>query len=487
VEDVDIGDVNRDGVLDIITVDRDGVLVIFGKQPVISPNDTSNTARDLGSVVHVVQPTLTIVPGHEDAWYKLKVPKEAVAGARDEVLDFSGFFQFQEGAGLRMDLLDAQGNVLGSGERFQVLARQEEELLVHVYGVEGPDGKRGAGAYTLAIDVLPQVVSVHAESLLPGVAGHPGGPTTQLVLTLQGDRLDRASAENRENYRVIQFGPDRIVGTPDDRILPISRIVYTPGANVEVSSGRTFPTAVRQTVTLVFGEPLPAGSYRVELTPNIQVEKFNEDELSLLTPSPALPGHPIVQVREGQIQTGSRSTAVDLVLSAGALGDLKQFAPGTSFLTQLHNDLGAFLDGQLSQRGDDLALTAELVDQVLARLGPGLGALGARPAGLFALVLDPVEINLDDLNGEDIVDYDLDTDEVHLFDDLCFVEVGGNVEVIVCAILEEDQTSGYQLNVDHVTDRSRGAAFVLTNDQNVTRELTGDMRDGETSFTFTTR
>jgi ABC-type molybdate transport system substrate-binding protein len=40
---------------------------------------------------------------------------------------------------------------------------------------------------------------------------------------------------------------------------------------------------------------------------------------------------------------------------------------------------------------------------------------------------------------------------------------------------------------EQVTDRSRGAAVVLTNDQYVTRELTGDMRDGETRFTFTTQ
>src|SRR6185369_3054842 len=90
--DVKVGDINGDGVLDVVTVDRDGILVIFGKQPVIPPNDTPLTARNLGTVVHLVEPTQTIVPGRTDAYYTLRVPTEAARGSGDEVVDFSASF-----------------------------------------------------------------------------------------------------------------------------------------------------------------------------------------------------------------------------------------------------------------------------------------------------------------------------------------------------------------------------------------------------------
>ncbi len=73
-------------------------------------------------MVHVVEPTLTIVPGHEEDDYTLTVPTEAAPGAGNEVLDFSGDFQALEGAGITMQVLDASGNILGSGNRFRVSA-----------------------------------------------------------------------------------------------------------------------------------------------------------------------------------------------------------------------------------------------------------------------------------------------------------------------------------------------------------------------------
>ena len=78
---------------------------------------------DLGTVVHLVDQTQTIVPGHEDAYFKLIVPNEAVSGAGDEVIDFSGLFEAESGAGLSMEVLDANDNVLGSGERFPMMKR----------------------------------------------------------------------------------------------------------------------------------------------------------------------------------------------------------------------------------------------------------------------------------------------------------------------------------------------------------------------------
>ena len=93
-------------------------------------------------------------------------------------------------------------------------------LTLHVFGATGSDGTRGAGAYTLDIDVLPQVVSVEAQTLLPGQGGLPGGPTASLVVTLQGDRLDTATAEDPANYRVTWLGPDGRPGTADDQVIP---------------------------------------------------------------------------------------------------------------------------------------------------------------------------------------------------------------------------------------------------------------------------
>ena len=86
-------------------------------------------------MVHLVQPTSTIIPGHQDAWYRLQVPSELVPGAGDQVLDFSGGFAYQTGAGLLMEVVDAAGNLRGSGERFRIVARQGETLFVHVYGL----------------------------------------------------------------------------------------------------------------------------------------------------------------------------------------------------------------------------------------------------------------------------------------------------------------------------------------------------------------
>ncbi|MHC4404711.1 MAG: FG-GAP repeat domain-containing protein, partial [Planctomycetota bacterium] len=72
--DVDAGDFDNDGLADIAVADRDGILVVFGEPPVIVPNDTPQTARDLGTVVHLVDQTQTIVPGRENAYYTLTVP-----------------------------------------------------------------------------------------------------------------------------------------------------------------------------------------------------------------------------------------------------------------------------------------------------------------------------------------------------------------------------------------------------------------------------
>src|SRR5262249_22721810 len=131
--DVSVADVDSDGAPDAVVVDRDGVLIIRGKQSSIVSNDTPQAARDLGSVVHLAEPTLTITPGHQDAWYRLRVPDEAFPGAGNQMIDFSGGFTNEEGAGLRMEVVKASGEVVGSGERFRIVAKQRETLFVHVF------------------------------------------------------------------------------------------------------------------------------------------------------------------------------------------------------------------------------------------------------------------------------------------------------------------------------------------------------------------
>src|SRR5437870_2765401 len=156
--------------------------------------------------------------------------------------------------GRLMKMYDAAGHRVTSGERFRLRAAQGDLLIIHVFGVQAADGSRGSGAYTLDIDVLPQLVSVQAQPLLPGTDGKPGGPTSSLTLVFQGDRLNASTAEDPKNYTVTWLGPDGIAGTADDQPIPLTCtltdgcIVYNPEANVEVSSGRTYPTAVRQTV-----------------------------------------------------------------------------------------------------------------------------------------------------------------------------------------------------------------------------------------------
>ena len=316
-----LGDFTGNGATDIAFADEDGVHVIYQKPPAISPNDTPETARNLGTVVHIIEPTQTILPGHEDAYYSLTVPTETAHGAGNEVIDFSGDFQASAGAGLMMEVLDAAGNLLGSGERFRVTAPQGAVLTLHIFGAAASDGTRGAGAYTLDIDVLPQVVSVESQTLLPGAGGQPGGATASLVVTFQGDRLDTPTAEDPANYTVTWLGPDGTAGTTDDQVIPLATgfqsVVYDPSANLDVSSGKIHPTAVRQTVTLLFSQPLPAGAYQVTLSPAIQAAAFSADESSLLSGGAAFAAHPVVSLISGTITNGSLVTATDLVLASG--------------------------------------------------------------------------------------------------------------------------------------------------------------------------
>jgi hypothetical protein len=475
--DIKVADFNGDGSPDVALVVQDGIQVIYGKPP----SGTATGDPNLGTVVHVIEPALTIVPGHEEEDYTLTVPTEAAHGSGDEVLDFSGDFQATSGAGITMQVSDSAGNVLGSGERFRVRASQGAHLTLRVFGVTDSQGNQGAGAYTLDIDVLPQVVSAEAQPLLPGVGGNPGGPTASLVVTLQGDRLDPASAENPANYTVTWAGPDGVFGTADDQVIPLASgqsVVYDPSANVDVASGTTYPTAVRQTVTLLFDQPLPAGSYQVQLAPAIQTAAFNADEANLLSGGAAFAGHPVVSLSGGQVVDGSQVLALDLVHAAGALGSLDVFKQGTPFLTQLHDDLAALLDSALTQQGDAPTITAALTGQVQQRFDPALGQAGQRPTGALVLVLDPVGISslTDQQNNQ--VSYDLQDNTLTNTFDNGFVDVVGSLEVVVLP------TGGgtFTLSVNNVPASARGGVVFagLSGDQVVS--LTDQLRSGQSVF-----
>ena len=366
------------------------------------------------------------------------------------------------GAGLVMEVFNSQGALLGSGEQIRITAAQGEVLTVRVAGAVGPGNALGAGAYTLDVDVLPQVVSVQADPLLPGQSGFAGGPTTSLVITFQGDRLDPASAENPANYTVTWLGPDGVSGT-DDKVIPLANdsgfqsVVYDPGANINVATGKDYPTAVRQTVTLFFDQPLPAGSYLIALSPNIESAAFNNDEQDALTAGAFAENH-LVSVVGGQIVDGSSFSAANLVANIGSAQSLQVFQDGTAFLTQLHSDLGSLLDTFLTQQGDQSTITATLLDQMLHSFEPALAPEGSNVPPLLVLFLDPVSLDLADPDGNRI-SYNLQTNSLTDQSADAFVSVASNVEVVVLPLVPGDE---FDLNVSNVAAGSRGGARSLS-------------------------
>ncbi len=481
-----VADLNGDSALDVIAADVGGVRVVYGVAPTIAPNTTQQAARNLGTVVHLVTPRQVIVPGFADAWFTLTVPTEAVPGAGDEVIDFSTLFEhleFPNGPGLAMEVLDANGNVLGSGPSFRIRAAQGQVLTLHVFGVADPNNPnvRGSGAYTLSINVLPQVVQVEAPSLLPGLNDQAGGPISTLVITFQGDRLDPVTAEDPANYRITWLGPDGQLGGGDDQELrpggPVGGrpIVYAPGANTVASSGRTFPTAVRQTVTLFFTDPLPAGSYLIEVSSDVQTADFNPGEDALLAAVPGSSGHPVVSLVNNQITAGSSRTEPNLVQPVGQLGDLSVFEQGTTFLTQFHGNLGALLNALQDALGDAPGVSDGINTQILDSFLPGAGGVS-----FLIIWLDPVSVRLADPQGARAV-YDLQTNTLTNTLARAFIEVGGNIEVLVLPGV----LGTFTLNIADVLPQARGGAVVIDSGGARSVSLTDAIRAGERQFQFT--
>ncbi len=333
---------------------------------------------------------------------------------------------------------------------------------------------RGTGAYTLDVDVLPQVVSVKAEALLPGAGAAPGGPTTSLVITLQGDRLDPDEAENPANYTVIWLGPDGDQAIP---VAPGQSAVYDPSSNVDVATGVTYPTAIRQTVTLLFNEPLPPGAYQIELAPAIQAASFSDDESASLSTS-GFTGHPVASLVNGAISAGDIQTVPDLVSASLPLGDLAVWQTGTPFLTQLHDDLGALLEAQLTALGDAPTISPAINSQIVARFNPALGAPDKRPIAVLVIWVDPVPVDL--YGGKNQVSFNPQTNSYVSTFSTGFVSVAGNVELVVLPFTPNG-VQNYVLGVSP-TPAARGGVdyFGAAGDQ--VQSLTVALRGGETQF-----
>lgn len=473
-----VADFDGDGSKDIGVVDREEFFVVYGKTPTIVANNTRATSRDLGVVVHTVQPTLAITPGHDDAWYMLRVPKEAYAGAGRQVLDFSGGFSNVAGSGLMMEVVGGNGVVRGSGERFRVDAAQDEVLFVHIFGKGGD----GTGAYKLVVNTLPQVAGVEAHSLLPG------GPTTSVVLVLQGERPSAASAESADNYTVTWLGLDGVKGGGDDHEIPIGEnlpggtksVIYDPSSNVEVSSGLTYPTAVRQTVTLLFGSAVPPGNYEIAVSKEVVSDSFSVGEADVLSTVQGTGGHTIVNFVGNQIGEGATLTIPGLVQPRTTIGDLKDIGNGTRFFTQFHGDLGAVLDALLSESGDHPTITDTLLQQIIALVLPGLSDVdGSLIVDVAVMLVDPTSLEVVAPGGPSLR-YDLQSNSVDNNLTNAFAEVGGNLELIVLFNPRGD----YQLNLADVSPNARAGVVHFGIEGAKFSTFTNDLRAQVLDTTF---
>ncbi len=448
------GDFARNGITDLAVTDVGGVTFIFGKPVTIPSNTTPQTARNLGSSQHVATLPEIITPGYEDEYYTFRVPTESVAGSGDQVVDFSALFSSANGVGLQLEVTNGAGAVLGVGSRFRVVAAQGEVLTVHVFGQTDSAGVRGIGVYSLNIDVLPQVVSVQAESILPG------GPVTSLVLTFQGDRLNPVAAQNPANYTVTWYSPDGHT----IQVIPLSgsgsnAVIYDPSADLGVASGLHYSSASRQTVTLLFGRALPAGTYVIALSPSLTSADFLPGAGDLLSGTAIFGGHSVVSRGAGNtIANGAVLVEANLVTPMAPSTDFGVLAQGTPFLMQLQNDLSALVDALRAAGASPALITDALNRQIQARFAPTIAALATSfPMAFTILWFDPVSFDLETPQGSGVA-YNQGTNAYSNNLGQTYVSVGGNVELVVLG----NVAGSFNLQVSNVSQTSAGGAVLLT-------------------------
>ena len=176
---------------------------------------------------------------------------------------------------------------------------------------------------------------------------------------------------------------------------------------------------------------------------------FNDDELNLLTPQTGFAGH---SVASDASENGAKMKIANLVKTPGPLGELSIFESGNRFLVQFHGDIGALLDALLTSAGDQSTTTEDLLLQVIAQFAPALFDSNGKPiVRLLVGVLDPVSFGLVDSEGRSTT-YDLQSNVLQGSLQNAFVEVGGNVELVVIA----NPGTDYQLHVANAAARSRG-------------------------------
>ncbi len=164
--------------------------------------------------------------------------------------------------------------------------------------------------------------------------------------------------------------------------------------------------------------------------------------------------------------------------AAGAPGSFQAFSNGTPFLSQLQSDLSAQLNQLLASQTNDATITSTMIQQIVSRFAPALGPAGQRTSYLV-LWLDPVDLDLADSQGKRVV-YNTETNNVTQNLAKTFVEVGGNVEVLVVA----NAAGTFALNVADVPPTARGGAVLFGEDNIQTVGLTDGLQSGQDQFTF---
>jgi hypothetical protein len=118
----------------------------------------------------------------------------------------------------------------------------------------------------------------------------------------------------------------------------------------------------------------------------------------------------------------------------------------------------------------------------VAAFGPALGPIGERLASLLVIFLDPVPFGLVDPDGRSL-NYDLKNNSFGSSLPKAFVQVGGNVELVVIP----NPIGTYELNVADAPARARGGAVYFGDHGFAIRSLTDELRAGASQFSLPTQ
>jgi hypothetical protein len=463
------GHFTGDGSLDVAVTGAGGVTVLYSVSPTIFPNNNFSSPRFFGTITHFITPPSAITPLFSEASFTFAVPTDSSGQA--QVVDINANVTFGQSGGPTILISDQVGNSY-YGPHVRLIEPQGQ--LITLFVANDP----GAGAISFDIDVLPQIESVSADSLIPGAtstgASAPAqGPINTLAIWLRGDQLDPSLAGQSGTYTVLWQNASGIFEQLSD---PITAVILNPAASTQVMIGRQFPDSVQQSVTLVFAQPLPAGSYQIELSSNLQTLPFSSDENSLFPPDSVFDGRPPVDVvaTEGGMQafSGGFIEADGLVPPPTGPADFSTFNSGTAFLTNLHDTLEALLN---STPGANTQALLALID---AEMGP---TVAASPGTSFlVIVLDPVSFAVQDPQSNRTTSYSLRTTDANNGISRTYLNVGGNVEVMVLAGL----IKSYTLTLSDVQPTSIGGAVLFSQGTVASSSLTEAIRQGQTVFEF---